>query len=55
MVQNKSFVLIVLALVVLIVVALWQFYSLAYAADIEHPYATTTSCPVRDTAAAGGC
>ena len=46
MVQNKSFFLIVLTLIVLIAVALWQFYSLAYAADIEHPYVTTTSCPV---------
>jgi hypothetical protein len=30
-VQNKSFILIVLTLVVLIAIALWQFYSLAWA------------------------
>src|SRR5690242_13911339 len=29
-VENKSFILIVLTLIVLIVVALWQFYSLAW-------------------------
>lgn len=28
--ENKSFILIVLTLVLLIIVALWQFYSLAW-------------------------
>ncbi|MGE5148947.1 MAG: hypothetical protein ACM3II_02400 [Rhodospirillaceae bacterium] len=44
--ENKSFFLILLTLVVLIVVALWQFYSLAWAGNVEHPHATTSS-PVR--------
>ena len=33
--ENKSFVLILLALVVLIVVALWQFYSLAWGGSLS--------------------
>ena len=35
--ENKSFALIVLALVVLIALAIWQFYSLAWAGDVSHP------------------
>jgi hypothetical protein len=45
--NNRSFVLILLALVVLITLALWQFYSLACAGDVAHPHVrTVTSCPV---------
>ena len=36
--ENKSFLLIVLTLVVLIVVALWQFYSLAWGDGVSLSY-----------------
>jgi hypothetical protein len=37
-VENKSFILIVLTLVVLIMVALWQFYSLAWGDSLSLSY-----------------
>jgi cytochrome oxidase assembly protein ShyY1 len=37
-VENKSFALIVLTLVVLIVLALWQFYSLAWGDSLSLSY-----------------
>jgi hypothetical protein len=37
-VENKSFLLILLTLVVLIVVALWQFYSLAWGDSLSLSY-----------------
>ena len=37
-VQNKSFILIVLTLVLLIAIALWQFYSLAWADGSSFSY-----------------
>lgn len=36
--ENKSFILIVLTLVVLIMVALWQFYSLAWGDSLSLSY-----------------
>ncbi len=36
--ENKPFVLILLALVVLIVLALWQFYSLAWGGSLSLSY-----------------
>ncbi len=36
--ENKSFILIALTLVVLIMVALWQFYSLAWGDSLSLSY-----------------